>query len=155
MPPTLGEGFVDIPDARYQQAYLLEPGNLESASDRRVAGGLRLTLPNGKSDGLILLTSQPQIWRAWKTQLESMDEAYRDALIRVIRTELLQLDHELARQSISPTLASHLRKEVHALHGRIAPLMESRRHPPSFRELDHLHGQLERVFRTLQVSPTE
>jgi len=141
------EIFVDLPDAQYRDLYHIEPGSLEPARDRRIPGGVRVTLNHDKPDGLLLMSSHPQILQAHKQHLQSIEKQYNKLLVDVIRHEMLQLDRQLATTISDPTLVGHLRQELHALRGRITPVLESREQLVTYRQLDHVLGQLERVHQ--------
>ena len=136
---------MDLADAQYRDVYHMEPGSLEPARDRRIPGGVRITLNHDKPDGLLLMSSHPQILQAHKEHLQRIEKQYNKLLVTVIRHEMLQLDRQLETSIPDPKLVGHLRNELHALRGRITPVLESRERLVTYRQLDHVLGQLERV----------
>lgn len=140
---------VDLPDAQYRDMYHIEPGSLEPARDRRIPGGVRVTLNHDKPEGLLLMSSHPQILQAHKEHLQRIERPYNTLLLTVIRHEMLQLDRQLETSISDSKFAAHLRHELHALRGRITPVLEAREHLVTYRQLDHVLGQLERVHQLM------
>lgn len=142
---------IDIPDALYREAYFVEPGSLEPARTRRITGGMRVSLNQQKPHGLLLVSSQPQVLRAHQEHLKSIGPRYNELLIKVIRHELIELDQQLTEKIDDQSFVGHLRKELHALHSRIAPILDDHQSVVTYRQLDHLLGQIERVQRLSDI----
>ncbi len=148
---SVRENAIDLPDSQYRDIYHVEPGSLEPARDQRVPGGVRITLNHDKPDGLLLMSSHPQILQAHKEHLRQIEKPYNKLLITVIQHEMLHLDRQLETSISDPKLAGHLRRELHALRGRITPVLESRERLVTYRQLDHVLGQLERVHHLMSA----
>lgn len=142
---------IDISDALYREAYFVEPGSLEPARSKRIPGGVRISLNHQKPHGLLLLSNQPQVLRAHQEHLKSIGPRYNELLVKVIRHELVALDQRLSEKIADQSYVAHLRTELHALHSRIAPLLDSPESRVNYRQLDHLLGQIERVQRLNDV----
>ena len=140
--------WIEIPTARYRDAFRVEPGALSPVAWNRVAGGIRLTLNRSKPDGLLLLTDRSTIVQSVFEHVHQAWPRHRELLVGVLQTELLDLNRRIDHSTEATAFKSHLRREVHALHGRIAPMLEDEG-TATFRELDHVLGQLERAQRRL------
>ena len=136
---------IRIPDAAHREAYYLQPGGLEPLPTKRVPGGMQISLNRDMPYGLVLLTNQPQILRTHQEYLKSLGPRWNELLTRVIRQELVALDQSLAQQITDEAFLAHLRKELHSLHGRIAPILTNHPSLVTHRQLNHLLFQLERV----------
>lgn len=148
--PFHGQHEIVVPTPKHPKVFRLEPGGLSPLADRRVAGGIRISLDRAKPDGVLLLTDQPNIVEATNKHLREIRVRTSQLMIEILRAELIGLDNRLQHTVADRRLRSHLRREVHALHGRIAPLLESDDvDAVNFRELDHVLGQLERVHQSI------
>lgn len=142
---------IEIPMGAHREVFRVEPGGLSPhLANRRIAGGLRITLDAAKPDGLFLLTDRKPIVERMARHLQSIGEKTNRTLVEVLRQELILLDNRLEHTVSDAGLRAHLRREVHALHGRIAPLLATDgTHEANFRELDHVLGQLQRVHESI------
>ena len=142
---------IEIPSSNHRDVFRVEPGGLSPVRSRRVAGGIRVSLDPAKPDGILLFTDRPKIIEATSRYLSKIGPRENTLLVDVLRAELLELDRRLQHSVENPTLRAHWRQEVYALHDRIAPLLDRRaEHIVSFRQLDHVLGQLERVHQKIR-----
>jgi hypothetical protein len=144
-----------IPSSNYRAAYRVEPGGLSPIQYQRVAGGNRIRLDSEKPDGIFLLTDRNAIVTRMTKHLRETGRRSLALLQQVIQAELVHLDRRLQDDNLQPAQRTHLRREVHELHGRIAWLLDddggNESNLVSFRELDHVLGQLERVHHSLEA----
>ena len=146
---TLHVTTIDVPDSYSRQAHSLAPGDLSSIASKRVPGGVRLWLNRNNPFGLLLLTNQPRLLRSYADQMARSKDRYNELLLKVIRSELLSTDHSLSNSLQDPEHIVHLRKELNALHARLAPVLEQTGSPVGYQELDHFLSQLERIQQFL------
>lgn len=140
---------IEIPTSTHRDAFRMEPGGLSPIVYRRVAGGISVTLNPSKPDGLLVFTDRTSIVQALSQHLGKTWPRTEELLIAVLRKELLDLDQRIQHAVAERSFQSLLRGEVHALHGRIAPLLDQGPGSATFRELDHVLGQLERAHERL------
>ena len=142
---------ITIPTGEHREVFRVEPGGLAPyTGNHRVAGGIRFLLDRNKPNGIYLLTDRKTIVENMTRYLRSIERNSTDTLTEVIRHEMVLLDRRLESPSVDEALRSHLRGELHQLHSRIAPLLAlDANQSATFRELDHVLGQLERVYRTI------
>ena len=147
-PRWLRENEIDLPLSSYRDVFRFEPDGLSPVAYRRMAGGIRISLNRGKPEGLLLLTDRPTIVQSTTNHLRRSWPRASELLVDVLRAEMLELDRRIEHTIADQAFRSHLRGEVHALHGRIAPLLAGES-SATFRELDHVLGQLERAHQSL------
>ena len=82
--------------------------------------------------------------------MAAMADQYNEQLARVIRYELLRLDQRLSDELRDPKQITHLREQVHALHGRLAQVLDSSETRNNFPRLDHFLWQLEKVQQAME-----
>ena len=145
-----------IPTSKHRDVYRVEPGGLSPVVSMRVAGGTRVSLDSSKPDGILLLTDRATIVTKTMQHLRGIRGRSLELLEQVIRTELVELDRRLQNSALDTAHRSHLRSELHELHDRIAwmfePQVKNARgvRVVNFRELDHVLGQVERVYLSLE-----
>lgn len=145
------ENELEIPSSHHRAVFRMEPGGLSPVDSRRVPGGICVSLGPDKPDGILLITDRPSIIEATARYLGRIGPRTNKLLVDVIRAELLELDRRLQHSVENATLRSHWRQEVHGLHDRIAPLLDGgAANIVSFRQLDHVLGQLERVHQKIR-----
>jgi hypothetical protein len=151
-PVTLsGSPFISVPDAFHRQVYFLASETLSPARSRKIPGGVRVSLNPDNPYGLLLLTNHPSVLKGYADQLGASGDRYNELFVRIIRFELIRLDQSLADDLSDTEHIAHLRKELHALHSRISPILESTSTRVNYRELDHFLGQLERVQQIISA----
>ena len=141
---------VEILTSSHRDVFRLEPGGLSPVNYRRIAGGFRVMLDTAKPSGILLFTDRAAIIETTARYLSKIGPRANELLVDVLRVELIELDQRLQHSVADRSLRSHWRKEVHSLHDRIAPMLDpDSKHVLSFRQLDHVLGQLERVHRSI------
>lgn len=148
VPRWARENEIELPMSSYRDAFRFEPDGLSPVAYRRIAGGIRISLNRAKPEGLLLLTDRPTIVQATTNHLRQTWPRTSDLLVEVLRAEMLELDRRIEHTILDQVFRSHLRGELHALHGRIAPFLAGGS-SATFRELDHVLGQLEIAQQSL------